>query len=128
MRSPNLTADKSASRAKNAPVSRKEFEAILDRIDDLSDAIVAMQAEARGKLNDNDAVPLDIARRLINGESPLLVWREYRGFTQMELAKRAKLKGHSYIVAIEKRQKPGSISTMKALAKALHCTIDDLAD
>jgi len=64
-------------------------------------------------------VPLEVVRRLVNGESPLLVWREYRGFTQAELAKRAKLKGHSYIVAIEKRQKPGSVSTMKVSQKPL---------
>jgi DNA-binding XRE family transcriptional regulator len=116
-----------STHTKHAPISHRQYLAILDRLDDLSDTLAAMQAEARGKPSD-DALPIEFTRRLINGESPLLVWREYRGFTQVELAKRAKLKGHSYIVAIEKRQKPGSIGTMKALAKALGCALDDLVD
>lgn len=125
MRNDNLNSGKPSSRTKNMPVSRREFEVMLNRLDDLSDTIIAMQAEARGKPSD-DALPIAFMRRLINGESPLLVWREYRGFTQAELAKRSKLKSHSYIVAIEKRQKPGSISTMKKLASVLRCSIEDL--
>ncbi|MEI9888221.1 MAG: helix-turn-helix transcriptional regulator [Rhizomicrobium sp.] len=64
-------------------------------------------------------------RRILAGEHPVAIWREYRGFELNALAKRAKLSA-SYLSEIESRNKPGSVSAMRSLAKALGVNIDDL--
>jgi len=65
------------------------------------------------------------ARRLLDGESPLRVWREKRGRTQRELAAQAGV-GSGYLAHIETRRKPGSAATLARLAKTLQVRVEDL--
>jgi DNA-binding XRE family transcriptional regulator len=67
----------------------------------------------------------DEARRLLDGESPLRIWREKRGMTQRALAAAADV-APSYLTEIEKRRKPGSADALQRLAKALQVSMDDL--
>ena len=62
------------------------------------------------------------ARRLLDGESPVRVWRENRGRSQRELAAAASV-GAGYLPEIETGREPGS---MLALARALRVQIGDL--
>ncbi len=63
---------------------------------------------------------------MLDGENALKVWRKHRGVTQRALAKAAG-KSKSYICEIEAGKKSPSVKTLKALAKALDCGLDDLA-
>ncbi|MCP3871233.1 MAG: helix-turn-helix transcriptional regulator, partial [Gammaproteobacteria bacterium] len=67
---------------------------------------------------DDEVIPHDVVRRLVAGEAPLKVWREYRGWTQDTLARRAGI-GKSYISQIEAAKKPGSTRVLKILAEIL---------
>ena len=40
---------------------------------------------------EDSLIPNAVVKRLVAGESPLRVWRDYRGLTQAELAQRAGL-------------------------------------
>ena len=77
-------------------------------------------AEGRDEL-----IPAEFAERILDGESPVRVWREYRGISVRELAARAAISA-AYLSQIEGGSRNGSLATMKALAAALSLELDDL--
>jgi hypothetical protein len=68
------------------------------------------------------ALPAELVRRMLVGESPVRVWREHRRLTLGDLADRAGI-APSYALEIETGRKPGSAA---ALAKVLGVHQDDL--
>ena len=70
-------------------------------------------------------VPGDIAERLIAGENPVKVWRDYRGMTQARLGEAAGL-DQADVSRIERGQREPSGRTLRALAGALDVTVGDL--
>jgi len=56
--------------------------------------------------------------RRARGEPALRIWREHRGLTQEQLAKKAKV-SRALIAAIETERKNGSVGTWKRLGSAL---------
>ncbi len=77
------------------------------------------------KASDEERFPAELADRLIAGESPLKVYREYRGMTQGALAKMAKTAA-PYLSQIENGRRTGSVGLLHRLADALRIEIDDL--
>ena len=62
----------------------------LEAIDeDRADARIARRALERVAAGDDEFVPFALATRILDGEHPVRVWREYRGLTGAKLAKRA---------------------------------------
>jgi ribosome-binding protein aMBF1 (putative translation factor) len=74
---------------------------------------------------DQEAVPAELVDRLLSGENPVKVWREYRGLSQRGLAARAGL-NFTYLSQIETGARKGPVQTMKKLAEALGVDLDDL--
>ena len=75
---------------------------------------------------DEEDVPIAFARRMWDGESPVRVWRELRGMNATELAVAADV-SRSYLSAIERGAKRGSVDALERLARALGVGIEDLA-
>jgi mRNA interferase RelE/StbE len=73
-----------------------------------------------------EGLPHDHMARIVNGESPLRVFRQWRGLSQVALAGRSGV-NRVQIADIEAGRKTGSVGTLKALAEALEVTLDDLA-
>ena len=65
------------------------------------------------------------ARRLLDGENAVKLWREKRGLSQRALAGKAQL-GNSYLAEIETGRKPGSRAALRKLAAALEVSPEDL--
>ncbi len=75
--------------------------------------------------NDN-ALPDDVLDALAAAqESPVRILRKHRGFTQAELARRAKI-SRPYLTEIETGKKDGSIRAIKALAEVLGVHVGNL--
>ena len=70
-------------------------------------------------------MPAEYVYRMVDGEPPLRVFREWRGLSQNALAKKSGV-NRVQIGDIEDRGKTGSVATLKKLAEALRITIDDL--
>lgn len=97
--------------------------ALAEEAQDAADAREAMRELASGE---DEAIPAEVANRLLYGdEHPLKVWREYRGLTQESLGRAAGV-GKSYISQIEAGNKSGSAKVLKKLAETLRVDMDDL--
>jgi ribosome-binding protein aMBF1 (putative translation factor) len=112
-------------------LSRSEYEALLDRSEDAEDRTAIDRLEARiakegfGAAT-RDYLPMELAKRLFDGEHPIRVWRTHRGWTREALAVKAGV-SPSYLTEIETRRKPGSFDALAKLAQALGVSLDDLA-
>lgn len=85
---------------------------------DLHDYLIA-------KDSPGEFIPYEVVKRLtIDHENPIKVWREYRGLTQTELAKRADTT--QAIVSKFESGQDGAVSVLKRIAAALAVDLDDL--
>ena len=101
-------------------ISRKEFDALVaaqEMLDDIETYDRAMATKTAG-------FPHDIVKRIITGgENPVLVYREWRGLAQAELARRAGLH-RAQVHDIENGKRRGSVDTLKKIAQALDVSLD----
>jgi hypothetical protein len=104
-------------------VSRAAFEAMRRRVEDMEDRLELLQAQARGP--GSDALPGAYVKRLLAGEKPLRVWRDFRGLTLDQLSASAKV-SKTYLSEVETGKKPGSTALFVACAKVLGVALDDL--
>jgi len=112
-------------------LSRAEYEALIERIEDAEDNafldIVEARERAIGKESARaDYLSAELVRRLIDGEHPVRVWRAHRGLGRDALAAAAGI-APSYLSEIETRRKPGSFTALAKIAAALGISLDDLA-
>ena len=111
-------------------ISRDDWEALQDELQELQDcaAVAERRAYERlvGKENARrDYLTGDEAIRLLNGESPLKVWREKRGLSQRALAAAGNV-ANGYLAEIETGRKPGSDDALRKLAAVLLVSPEDL--
>lgn len=106
-------------------LSRADFEAIQELLEDASD-LADIEAVAR-KLDSGDAdtLPDNVVNRLLDGENPVLVLRQHRGLSALALAQAAGL-SQSFISEIEAGRKRGGIDTLNRIAAALSVPLDML--
>ena len=100
---------------------RKEYEALLDRMENLADIL----AYDRSMADEYDSLPHEFMARLIDGEHPLTVYREWRGFSKMGLAKASGV-NRIQITNIENGKSNGSFDTIRKLTDILFVPMDDL--
>ena len=68
-----------------------ELKKLMDDAEMLSDVKAYNAARLRLARGHDELVPLEITERRLAGESPVKIWREYRGLTQENLAKKSKV-------------------------------------
>ena len=61
------------------------------------------------------------------GRHPVRAWREYRGWTAAQLAKKTKIL-RTTITQIETRKYRGTVKTCKATARALGVSLDTMVE
>lgn len=109
-------------------VPEREFDGMLSELKSLKEAkedrldIAALDQALR---LDEELLPAELVKRMVNGESPIRVFREYRGLTQQALADAASV-SKTTISELESGRKDGSIKTLSAIADTLNVDIDDL--
>jgi mRNA interferase RelE/StbE len=108
-------------------IPREEYERLRAAAEDLVDLQSYDRAKAALAAGEDELIPADSVNRLLNGESPLRVYRDLRGLTQAALAEKAGV-NRVTVAEIETRRKQGSISSLRALAGALGVALDDLAE
>ena len=101
---------------------RDEYEAMIEKIEDLEDMIAFIQFEQ----SEPETIPHEIVKRRVAGENPLTIYREHRGLSQRALAEIAGV-NHVQIGDIESRGKTGSVLTLVKLARALDVPVENIA-
>ena len=106
-------------------IPRAEYLMLLAAAEQVSDLAAYDRAKARIAVGEDEMITSAFANRLLDGESPLRVYRDLRGLTQAALAD---LSGANrvQISQIEAGRKSGSVATLHQLAQALAVTVDDL--
>lgn len=102
-------------------IPRAEYDRLREAAEDLADVQAYDRAMAAGE----ESFPSEVVDRLLNGESPLRVFRDLRGLTQSALSAASGV-NRVQIADIEARRRTGSVDTLRKLAQALNLTIDDL--
>jgi len=93
--------------------------------EEFEDIQAALAVEARVASGEEELLPAQMVDRLIDGTSPLRVWREYRQFSQSALARAAGV-NRVQIVEIESGRNNRSVHILRKLADALRGTVDDI--
>jgi len=109
-------------------LSRNDYNLLVKQselVDELEDLLSVKTYEARVAAGEDERVPSEFVDRLIDGENPIRVWRDFRGLSAKDLAAAAGISA-AYVSEIETGKKEGSISVLKAIAKVLRLDLDDL--
>lgn len=64
-------------------------------------------------------------KRILDGEQPIEVWREFNGMTQEMLARKSGI-SKPYISQLERGKRLGRADVLKSIAAALNLAVDDL--
>jgi len=100
-----------------------EYRRLLEAAEVSEDLAVYRAAKA---LPEEELIPARVIHRILDGESAVAVWREHRGLTLTALAKAAGL-STPYVSQIETGKRVGTVTALRAIAKALNIGLDELA-
>ncbi|MCR6673344.1 helix-turn-helix transcriptional regulator [Devosia ginsengisoli] len=106
-------------------IPRAEYDRLREAAEDLADLETYNRIKADLAAGREELIPSEFVDRMIDGESPVRVFRNLRGMTQSALAAASGV-NRVQIADIEARRKTGSVETLRKLAEALRVTIDDL--
>jgi mRNA interferase RelE/StbE len=98
---------------------------VYDRLVADSEMLADLAAYDAAKAEGGEGMPLEVFRRIIDGENPVRVIREWRGLAQAELARKAGIH-RVQVHDIETGKSRGSVDTLKAIAEALGVAMDDV--
>jgi len=106
-------------------IAWEDYQTLLEAAEDAMDRAAIDSFKLRRAAGEEEWVPADTANRILDGESPVKVWREYRGMTQEALAERAGI-SKAYLCQIETGKRIGAVKTLRAIAVALGVAVEDL--
>jgi len=109
-----------------AVLSYAEYKALRELADDADDAAALLRFAKRYSKGDVETVPIAVVDRLLAGENPLRVWREYRGLTAAKIAAAVGITP-AHVSKLESGKGEPSVSLLRKLAKVLAVQLDELA-
>lgn len=110
---------------KIAMLPADEYERLLELVEDQADLAAAERAERRRLAGEEEYVPFELVKSIIDGENALRAWRKYRALTQEQLAAQAGVR-LATVSDIENGKAQGKPALWRALAEALDVTVDDI--
>lgn len=111
--------------ADTVTLSRADFEALTEMLEDAADIEALLQAKAAIERGEDELIPLELSKTILAGTNPVLAFRGYRGLSQQTLAREAGISA-SYLSEIENGRKPGSLDAMIRLAGVLRVPLESL--
>ena len=94
-----------------------------EKLNDVREYDKAIEAVKQGE----ELIPSEVVYAILDGENPIRVWREHRGYTQQELAETAGI-SKPYLSQIETGKRTGTTEVLSAIANALDLTLDDIVE
>ena len=103
----------------------EEYKRLADAAEDLEDIALYDEAMREAAAGDGERVPHEVVKRLVEGQNPIMVWREHRGLKAKELAQRVGISA-PYLSQLESGERGASLEVIKKIAETLDVMIDDL--
>lgn len=102
-------------------------EELFDRLMEAAEKHLSAQGLACwvNSAENRDELPITLAKRLMRGETPHRIYREYRGLSTDNLASATGL-SHDYILALENGETEETLDARRRIADALNLRLDDL--
>lgn len=112
-------------RPEYAVVPYDDFERLLADAEMLAD-LVAYDAAKKALANDDEElIPAAVVDRLIDGDNPIRVWRDFRGLTSAQLATACGVTAAA-ISQLEAGKRRPSVALLKKLAGTLRVDLEQL--
>lgn len=108
-----------------AVVPFDEWQHLQARLEDLEDIAEARILSGKIVSGEDETFPDSFVERLLSGDHPLKVWREYRGLTIAALAAICNVSAPAVSQIETGRRKPSS-TLLKHLAAALKCDMEEI--
>ena len=102
-----------------------DFNILSQAAEDLADIQSYDAAKSTIESGEVLMIPAEFANRLIDGENPIRVWRQFRKMSAKDLSAKAEISA-AYLSEIETGKKEGGIATLKSIAAVLDVDLDDL--
>lgn len=100
-----------------------EYRALRELAEDAADAAALARFARRYAKGEEQTVPTRVVDRILAGESPLRVWRDYRGMTATRLAAAVDITP-AHVSKLESGKGEPSIALLRKLAKALDVDLE----
>lgn len=110
-----------------AIISYEDYQHFLALLEDETDSRIVADFHEKYIIGKEFLIPGEIIRRELAGESPIKLWREHRGLTQQELAKRVGI-SKPYLSQLETGKRQGTVETISAVARELDVPLDVLTE
>jgi DNA-binding XRE family transcriptional regulator len=102
-----------------------EYVALRELAEDAEDAAALARFARRYARGGEETVPAEVVDRLLSGEPPLRVWREFRGMTAAQLATAVQITP-AHISKLESGKGDPSVMLLKKLARTLRVDMETL--
>jgi DNA-binding XRE family transcriptional regulator len=102
-----------------------EHVALRELAEDAQDAVALARFAKRYASGTEETLPVEVVDRLIAGEPPLRVWREFRGMTAAQVAAAAQITP-AHISKIESGKGEPSVALLKKLPRVLRVDMEAL--
>jgi len=81
--------------------------------------------QAYDEAKNDETFPFEVADRIIEGENPIKIFREYRNLTQKQLAEEVGIT-EQYISRLENGNRQGTVKQLKKIAEILKVDLGNL--
>lgn len=108
-----------------AVLPKADYDRLLDAYEDREDIAAARSFREKLATGDEELIPAEFVNRMLDGESKIKVWRDFRGMSAKALAKSVGI-SQPYLSQIESGARDGAVETVKKIADALGITVDEL--
>lgn len=105
----------------------EEYLKLIEQAELLEDIRDFDEMNAAIKRGDEELIPAAVVHAILDGKSPIKVWREYRGLTQQQLADRIGI-SKPYLSQLETGKRTGPAEVLSAIAEALNVSLEQVAD
>ncbi len=102
-----------------------EYKALIEKAEAYDDLMGLSEFHRALEAGQEELIPSEVVERLVSGQSPIKVWRQYRGLSQAQLAEAIGV-SQAYVAQLETGQRQGKPDLFKKMAEALGVVVDDL--
>jgi DNA-binding XRE family transcriptional regulator len=105
----------------------EEYLKLIEQAELLEDIRDFDEIDAAIKRGEEELIPAEVVNAILDGKSPIKVWREYRGLTQQQLADMVGM-SKPYLSQLETGKRTGTTEVLSTIAEALDVSLEQVEE